>query len=250
MINLTNKIAVVTGGTRGIGKAISLALAENGAHVYALYARDRKSAEALEEEARQADIKITAIRGDLSHDDTYQKAVEQLNEACEKIDILVHAAATGVHKEAMKLSDKHMQWTFKTNFFAIHQLTHELIGKMQKGGRIIGVTSPGGVRAIPHYTAVGASKGALESLFRHYAQELAPEGIIVNLVCPGMVMTDAAKAFPELEKRLNMTLEYTPTGELTRPDQVASVVLFLCSEPAAQIVGQTLVIDGGKGLMA
>ncbi len=250
MINLTNKIAVVTGGTRGIGKAISLALAENGAHVYALYARDRKSAEALEEEAKRLAVKITTIRGDLSHDETFQKTVEQLRDACDTIDILVHAAASGVHKEAMKLSDKHLHWTFEINFFAIHKLIHELIGKMRKGGRIIGVTSPGGVRAIPHYTAVGASKGALESLFRHYAQELAPKGIIVNLVCPGMVMTDAAKAFPELEKRLKMTLEYTPTGELTQPDQVASMVLFLCSEPASQIVGQTLVIDGGKGLLA
>ena len=250
MINLTNKIAVVTGGTRGIGKAISLALAENGAHVYALYARDRKSAEALEEEAKRLAVKITTIRGDLSHDETFQKTVGQLKDACDTIDILVHAAASGVHREAMKLSDKHLHWTFEINFFAIHKLIHELIGKMRKGGRIIGITSPGGVRAIPHYTAVGASKGALESLFRHYAQELAPKGIIVNLVCPGMVMTDAAKAFPELEKRLRMTLEYTPTGELTRPDQVASLVLFLCSKPASQIVGQTIVIDGGKGLMA
>jgi enoyl-[acyl-carrier protein] reductase III len=103
---------------------------------------------------------------------------------------------------------------------------------------------------IPHYAAIGASKGALEALFRHYARELAREGIIVNLVCPGMVKTDIVKVFPEIEELLEKTLEYTPTGELTRPDQVAALVSYLCSEQASQIVGQTLVIDGGKGLLA
>jgi enoyl-[acyl-carrier protein] reductase III len=250
MINLKNKNAVVTGGTRGIGRAISLDLAECGANVYALYARDRKNAEVLEESANQRGLRIVTIRGDLTKDETFQTSVERVKQACETIDILVHVAASGVHKRAMELTDKHMRWTFEINFFAVHKLTLALIGSMKKGGRIIGVTSPGGTRVIPHYAAIGASKGALEALFRHYARELAREGIIVNLVCPGMVMTDAAQAFPEIRERLAMTLEYTPTGELTRPDQVAALVRYLCSEQASQIVGHTLVIDGGKGLLA
>ncbi|MBW1912369.1 MAG: SDR family oxidoreductase [Deltaproteobacteria bacterium] len=250
MINLNNKNAVVTGGTRGIGKAITKALAECGAHVYALYARDRKSAQSLEEEARRCELKIITIRGDLAHEETFKNSVNRLKEACKTIDIIVHAAASGVHKNATELSDRHIRWTFDVNFFPIHKLIRELIGIMRKGGRIIGVTSPGGSRVIPHYAAIGASKGALESLFRHYAREFAQEGIIVNLVCPGMVMTDAKKAFPELKRRLETTLQHTPTGELTRPDQVAALVMFLCSEAASQIVGQTIVIDGGKGLIA
>jgi len=250
MINLKNKNAVVTGGTRGIGRAISLDLAACGANVYALYARDRKSAEVLEESANQRGLRIVTVRGDLTKDDTFRTSVGRVMHACETIDILVHVAASGVHKRAMELTDKHMRWTFEINFFAVHKLTLALIGSMKKGGRIIGVTSPGGTRVIPHYAAIGASKGALEALFRHYARELAKEGIIVNLVCPGMVMTDAAQAFPEIRERLAMTLEYTPTGELTRPDQVATLVSYLCSEQASQIVGQTLVIDGGKGLLA
>ena len=250
MINLNNKNAVVTGGTRGIGKAIAKTLAGAGAHVYALYARDRKSALSFEEEAKRCKFKITTIRGDLAHDETFKNSVNQLKKACEAIDIIVHAAASGVHRSATELSDRHMRWTFDVNFFPIHKLIRELIGKMRKGGRIIGVTSPGGSRVIPHYTAIGASKGALESLFRHYAREFASEGIIVNLVCPGMVVTDAEKVFPELESRLETTLQYTPTGELTLPDQVAALVMFLCSKSASQIVGQTIVIDGGKGLIA
>jgi len=90
----------------------------------------------------------------------------------------------------------------------------------------------------------------MEALFRHYARELAPEGITVNLVCPGLVMTDVVIDVPELEKLLNITLEYTPSGVLTTPEQVAEVVKFLTTDAAAQIVGQTIVIDGGKGLLA
>jgi len=250
MIDLKNKNAVVTGGTRGIGRAIALDLAECGANVYALYARDRKSAEALEELAKQRGLRIVTIRGDLTKNETFQTSVDSVKQACKTIDILVHAAASGVFNRAMELTDRHMRWTFEINFFAVHKLTLALIGSMKKGGRIIGITSPGGTRVIPHYAAIGASKGALEALFRHYAWELAREGIIVNLVCPGMVMTDAVKAFPEIEERLAKTLEYTPTGELTRPDQVATLVRYLCSEQASQIAGQTLVIDGGKGLLA
>jgi len=250
MKHLQDKTAVVTGGTRGIGRAISLTLAECGANVFALYARSRKNAESLEKEADSRGLYITSIRGDLSHEESYTYTVEQLNKACDRIDILVHCAASGVHRKAMELSEKQLKWTFEINFFAVHKLTRELVGKMGRGGRIIGITSPGGTHVIPNYAAVGSTKGAMEALFRHYARELAPAGIIVNLVCPGLVMTDVVNDVPELEKLLNITLEYTPSGILTTPEQVAEVVKFLTTDAAAQIVGQTIVIDGGKGLLA
>jgi NAD(P)-dependent dehydrogenase (short-subunit alcohol dehydrogenase family) len=204
----------------------------------------------LEDLANQRGLNIVTIRGDLTKDETFQASVDFVKRACETIDIIVHVAASGVFKKAMELTDKHMRWTFDINFFAVHKLTLALIGSMKKGGRIIGITSPGGTHVIPHYAAIGASKGALEALFRHYARELAREGIIVNLVCPGMVKTDIVNVFPEIEELLAKTLDYTPTNELTKPEQVASLVSYLCSEHASQIVGQTLVIDGGKCLLA
>lgn len=250
MKHLENKIAVVTGGTRGIGKAVSLSLAESGAHVYALYARSRKGAETLEEEASGKGLKVTTIRGDLSHEESFNQSVRMLHESCDHVDVLVHSAASGVHKKAMDLSERHLKWTFEINFFAVHKLTTELKGKMGRGSRVIGITSPGGTRVIPKYAAVASTKGAMEALFRHYAHELAPEGITVNLICPGLVMTEAAKALPELEQMLNMTLDYTPSGQLTTPEQVAELVRFLTTDAAGQIVGQNIVIDGGKGLLA
>lgn len=250
MNHLAEKNAVVTGGTRGIGRAVSLALAECGAQVFAIYARSRKHAESLEKEASDKGLRIKAIRGDLAHDETFTEVLGILQKECAVVDILVHSAASGVHRKAMSLSDRHLKWTFEINFFAIHRLTRELRENMRNGSRIIGITSPGGTRVIPDYAAVASTKGAMEALFRHYANELAPEGINVNLVCPGLVMTDVAKNVPELGRLLEITAAYTPSGRLTTPEDIAEIVRFLTTDAADQIVGQTIIIDGGKGLLA
>jgi enoyl-[acyl-carrier protein] reductase III len=179
-----NKIAIVAGGTRGIGKAISLHLAKEGATVLALYARNREAAKELEDEAIAKNLKIQTLRGDLTHPEKAKDVFEQIKKLAPQVDFLVHCAASGVHRPALELTEKHFKWTFDINVFAIHNLIKELMPLFKKGSRIIGVTSSGGTRVIPYYTAVGASKGALESLFRHYAFEFAPLGIAVNLVCP------------------------------------------------------------------
>ena len=250
MTLFSGKFAVVTGGTRGIGKAIVQKLASEGATVFALFARDRKSAELLEKEAAEHGWKVTCVRGDLTDDVKFKEVVGAIQGATDRIDFLVHSAASGVHRPAMELSLKHLDWTFQINVFAIHNLIRECAGLMPSGSRIIGVTSSGGTRVIPYYTAVGSSKGAVESLFRHYAFELAPRGISVNMVCPGMVLTDAVNAFPDRDNRIEAATKSTPTGRLTTPGDVAELVTFLCLPAAAQIVGQTLVMDGGKTLLS
>lgn len=244
------RVAVITGGTRGIGRAISLKLAREGAKVFALYGRDRASADALSDEAGRESLDIHCLRGDLTRPEKFQEILEQINAKAEHVDIIVHSAASGVHREALDLSLKHMQWTFDINVFAAHSLIQSLRSKLRAGSRIVGVTSGGGTRVIPYYAAVGSSKGALEALFRHYAHELAPHGIAVNLVCPGLVLTDAVDAFPDKENRLQKTMDATPTGRLTTPDDVAHLVRFLCLPESGQIVGQTLVMDGGKSLIS
>ena len=200
------KTAVVTGGTRGIGKGIVLSLAQAGYRVYALYARNNQAALALDDLAKTNGYDIRCFRGDLTDPMKLQTIVDELKKSETTIDVIVHAAASGVHRDAFSLTQKHMSWTFDINVIAIHELLRNLIPLVPMGGRIIGVTSGGGDRVIPYYAAVGASKGALNALFRHYAVELAPKGISVNLVCPGMVMTDAIDAFPEKENRVDIVL--------------------------------------------
>jgi enoyl-[acyl-carrier protein] reductase III len=118
-------------------------------------------------------------------------------------------------------------------------------------GRIINITSPGSHRVLPHYGAIGLSKAVVESLTRYLAVDLAPKGIIVNAVSPGLVATDAVTAFPvDLKATFEYAQSRTPAGRLVTPEDVARVVAFLCSEDAAMIVGQTIMVDGGYSLLA
>jgi enoyl-[acyl-carrier protein] reductase III len=118
------------------------------------------------------------------------------------------------------------------------------------GGRIVALTSPGSQRVIEHYGLVGSSKAALEALVRYWAVELAPEGIVVNAVSPGMIETDAVKQLSSPDALLELVRQQTPAGRLATPQDVAELVNFLCSPAAQMIVGQTLVIDGGYSHLA
>ena len=245
------KTAVVTGGTRGIGKAISLQLARSGVKVFALYARNRKAAEEIETIAKNENLPIKTLRGDLTDNEKLEELLNEIKANTNQVDILVHAAASGVHNTALELSEKHLKWTFNVNVFSVHNLMQGIAPLFVDGSRVVGITSSGGTHTIPYYAAVGSSKGALESLFRHYAVEFAPKGIAVNLVCPGMVMTDAVEAFPEKEKRIEKCLSATPTGRMVTPEEVAEMVAFLTlSQAGKSIIGQTYIIDGGKCLMS
>jgi enoyl-[acyl-carrier protein] reductase III len=243
-----SKFAVITGGTRGIGRAITISLAESGYKVLAIYARKREAADSLEAEAASRGLSIQCVRADLADEAGLRHAIDTIRAATSQIDVVVHSAASGVHRETSALTEKHIAWTFKINVFAIQNLLTELIPMMRPGGRIVGITSIGATRSLPRYGAVGSSKGALEALFRHYAVELAPRGIAVNLVCPGLVMTDSIQMLPLKDQVERSAIDRTPTRRLTAPQDVAHTVVFLASEGAGQIVGQTITVDGGFSL--
>jgi enoyl-[acyl-carrier protein] reductase III len=155
-----------------------------------------------------------------------------------------------VLKPATEITAKYFDWTLAGNARAFLGLVQRALPLMEgRGGSVVAVSSLGAVRALPHYTAVGASKAALESLVRHLALELGPRGIRLNAVSPGVVETEALKHFPNREQMLEFSRKNTPAGRLVTPEDVAGVVLWLVSERAAMVHGQTIVVDGGYSIV-
>ncbi|MBN2356001.1 enoyl-[acyl-carrier-protein] reductase FabL [candidate division KSB1 bacterium] len=247
--NLKGKVALVTGGSRGIGRAIAVRLAEAGADVAINYLRHRAAAEETVKLIEAKGARALAIRANVGEPDNIPRMIDEIKNQFGRLDILVSNAASGVLKPAMELNEKHWHWTMDINAGTLLPLSQHAVPLMgQDGGYIIAVSSLGSIRAIPNYAAVGASKAALESLVRHLALELAPYKVSVNAVSAGVVDTDALKHFPNRDEMLTAAREKTPTGRLTTPDDVADAVLFLCSSLAKQIQGQTIVVDGGYSI--
>lgn len=248
LFSLSGKRYLVTGGTRGIGRAISLHFARSGAAVVANYVRGQDTADSLLAEAERENLRIRVCRADL----TIPKGLEELEAAVsadgQSLDGFIHCAATGVHKPIAELQLRHFDWTFALNARAFFELVRRLLPRFAPGASIIAVSSQGAVRAIPSYSIVGSSKGALEALARHLAVELAQSGLRVNILEPGAVATQAWDAMPDRDRRLAMLAEKTPIGRLVTPEEVAHAAHFLCSPASIAIVGQTLVVDGGASL--
>ncbi len=249
-IDLTGKVALVTGGSRGIGRAIAVRLAEAGADVAINYLRQRTAADETVKLIEKTGRRALAIRANVGEVANIPEMIGEIRKNFGHLDILVSNAASGVLKSALELNEHHWHWTMDINAGTLLPLTqHSLPLMTPQGGHIIAVSSLGSVRAIPNYAAVGASKAALESLIRHLAVELASRNIHINAVSAGVVDTDALKHFPNREQLLQASLEKTPSGRLTTPEDVADVVLMLCSPLAQQIHGQTIVVDGGYAIM-
>jgi enoyl-[acyl-carrier protein] reductase III len=249
--NLKGRCVLVTGGSRGIGRAIAVRLAQAGADIAVNYLRQGGRASETAELVRAQGARCLTIRANVADIDDMERMFQQIREEFGRLDILVSNAASGVLRPAMELTPRHWQWTMDINAGTLLPLVQRAVPMMPKGeGKIIAVSSLGATRAIPNYTAVGASKAALESLVRHLALELAPRGINVNAVSAGIVDTEALKHFPNRSDLIDATSARTPAGRLTEPDDVADVVLFLTSPLARMIHGQTLVVDGGYSILA
>jgi enoyl-[acyl-carrier protein] reductase III len=251
MFDLKGQYALVTGGSRGIGRAIALRLASAGANVAVNYLRQGKRASETSDEIRSHGVRSLTIRANVAEEQDVVQMFQQVREGFGRLDILVSNAASGVLRPAMELTPRHWQWTMDINAGTLLPLVQRAVPMMPAtGGKIIAVSSLGATRAIPNYTAVGASKAALESLVRHLALELAPRGINVNAVSAGIVDTEALKHFPNRDDMVHQTASRTPAGRLTEPADVADAVLFLVSPLAKMIHGQTIVVDGGYSILA
>jgi enoyl-[acyl-carrier protein] reductase III len=235
----------VTGGSRGIGKAIALRFAALGAARVAIgYLRSDQAAEDTAAEVRELGAEPVLVRGNISSERVLGEAA-----ALGPLDVLVHNAATGVIRPALETEDKHWDWTMTANARALLSLTRAVAPQMRAGASIVGISSLGSQRVLENYTLVGTSKAALEALIRYLAVELAPRGIRANGVSGGVVDTGALEHFPNKDDMLRFGRD-NPAGRLVRPEDIAEAVVFLCSPAAEMIRGQTVIVDGGFSLRA
>ncbi len=250
---LTNKVALITGSSRGIGRAIALELAGLGADIVVHYLRKKSAAAEVVASVEALGGKAIAIKANLAGVDKIEAMFNEVEATFGRCDIFIGNAASGTPKDILDITDKHWDWTMDVNARSILHCVKRAAPHMEKAGwgRIINITSPGSTRVLPHYGVIGLSKAVVESLTRYLAVELAPKGIIVNAVSPGLVDTDAVNAFPvDLQKVFAYATKRTPTGRMVTPTDVARIVAFLCTDAATMIVGQTLLVDGGYSLLA
>jgi enoyl-[acyl-carrier protein] reductase III len=237
---------LITGGTRGIGRAIALRFARDGAERVVLgYMRNDRAAEEAAEAVRETGAEPVLVRGNVAS----ERVVAELA-SHGPFEVVVHNAATGVIRSALETEDKHWDWTLSANARAFLSLARAVAREMPQGGSIVAVSSLGSTRVLENYVLVGTSKAALESLVRYLAVELAPRGIRVNAVSAGVVETSALVHFPNRDKMVREGLERTPAGRLVEPEDVAGAVAYLASADAEMVRGHTLVVDGGFSLIA
>jgi enoyl-[acyl-carrier protein] reductase III len=242
--SVSGRRILVTGGTRGIGRAISVHLARAGAEVVAGYAHDEEAAQELLRDAATDGGLLQICRADMTTPTGMARLLETA--AGSPLSAVVHCAATGVHRPLADLTLRHWDFTFALNLRSFFDLVTGLLPSLTRGATIVAVSSQGAQQALPGYSLVGATKGGLEALSRHLALELAPRGVRVNVLSPGSVLTEAWDAFPDKEARLREAAERSPAGRLTTPEEVALAAHFLCCDASAGLNGHTLVVDGGQ----
>jgi len=247
-MSLEGKLALVTGSGRGIGRAIALKLASQGADIIVNFFRRREAAEQTAKDIEALGVKAEVIRANVGDPAKLDEMFDMISNHFGYLDILVNNAASGVGRSVMDVDIKAWDWTMNINARAFLLCAQRAVKLMEgRGGKIISITSLGSSFVLPTYAVVGISKAALEALTRYLAIELAPKGICVNAVAASAVETEALKFYIK-EGLIKDTRQVTPVGRMVIPEDVAKVVAFLCSEEAFMIRGQTIIVDGGTSI--
>ncbi len=251
-MDFTGKTALVTGSSRGIGRAIALRLARGGADIVVNFFRNRQAAEETAEAIRALGRHALVVKAHVGDEDKVAALFEVVRNEIGSLDILVCNAASGFLRPVVEQDTRGWEWTMNVNARSLLLCAQHAVPLMQArgGGAIVSLSSLGSHRVLPEYVAVGVSKAAIETLTRYLAVELAPHQIVVNAVSGGIVETEALQHFPTGgQKMLDTGRSRTPAGRLVTPDDIAEVVAFLCSPAAQMIRGQTIIVDGGFSLM-
>ncbi|MBX6377326.1 MAG: enoyl-[acyl-carrier-protein] reductase FabL [Clostridia bacterium] len=248
---MRGKVALVTGGSRGIGRAIVLQFAQLGADVVINYVRHRRAAEETAQAAAAHGVRTLVVKAHVGDPAKVEAMFRSVAETFGGLDVLVHNAASGVNRRALELDADGFDWAMNVNARALLLCAQHAVPLMERrgGGVIVAISSIGSQRVLPYYTGVGASKAAIEALVRYLAVELAPRNVVVNAVSPGAVQTEALEHFPDIETTVERLRARTPAGRLVTPPEIASLVAYLCSPAASMIRGQVITIDGGESLV-
>ena len=242
--NLTGKIAIITGASRGIGKAIAIQLAACNAKV-SLVSRNQKNLDVVKEEILQKGGEAQSLIGDVSNFESFSRTVEQTLKKWQKVDILINNA--GITQDNIIMRMKETEWNsvidvnLKGCFNGIKSVTRPMI--KNKGGKIINITSVIGQIGNPGQSNYAASKSGIIGLTKSMAKELGSRNITINAVAPGYIATEMTEKLDnDIKNKLNSSI---PLGRLGKPEDVANLVCFLVSDEATYITGQTFNVDGG-----
>jgi NAD(P)-dependent dehydrogenase (short-subunit alcohol dehydrogenase family) len=248
MNSLSGKTALVTGGSRGIGRASALALARAGAQVLVHYSRGEKEADAVVAEIRRSAGRAEKVNADLALSDGPHKLAEQVRGVVgQRLDILVANAGVSLSASIEQTTVEDFDKLFAVNVRAPFFLVQQLLPILCKDSSIIFVSSLGARAAVNNLSAYSSTKGAIDTIVKHFAAALGARGIRVNAVAPGVVETDMSN-FTKTEKGREIALGMQALKRIAQPDDIGAVVAFLASDAARWITGDTVRVDGGSKL--
>lgn len=250
-----NKIALVTGGSRGLGKNMVLNLARKGINVVLTYNSKKEEALAVAAQVEAAGQKAAILQlntGDISSFDAFVtelSAVLKDEFGADGFDFLINNAGVGIHQPFAEFSEENFDTLLNIHFKGVFFLTQKLLPVLNNGGRIVNLSSGLARFSMAGYSAYGAMKGAIETLTRYMAVELGPRGIAVNVVAPGAIETDFGGGMVRDNAEVNKHVAgITALGRAGVPDDIGGVVAFLCSEEGRWINGQRIEVSGGMNL--
>jgi len=244
-MQVKDEVAMVTGGTKGIGKAISLLFAEEGAKVVANFSKDVDAAEVLKKEAHTRGLNIGLYKADVTQFDQVKEMVEETFAQFGKIDIMVNNVGLIRDNFLMLMSDDDWNSLLSANLTSLFNCCKTVIRKMipQRKGKIINISSISGIMGTSGQTNYAATKSGVIGFTKALARELGPFNIHVNAVAPGLIESDVVSRMPK--EKVEGIVKSSSLGRIGKPEEVAQVVLFLASKQSDYITGQTIIVDGG-----